>query len=167
MAELESLGGITPLAMSRKLTITLILIVPVAAIVAWCMSSRRMVSPMTTAFLGYTNSSAGRLGRFAVSNSSPHTYIVVGYYSVQESKGNRRGKWVAATNAAGASLPPRSSKVVTVPAPAQSPWRASLACRLDRNGDMTTLDMLLADAADHGFPTHYRRFDVRTDWIDK
>ncbi len=153
--------------MTRRSTITLILFVLGAAIIAWCTSSRRTSSPITTNFRGYTNRTAGRLGTFAISNSSLEAYIVVGYYSIQESRGNRRGKWIAGTNAAGASLPSGCSKLVTVPAPAHSPWRASLACRLDRSGDMSTLTMLLGDAVGWGFPTRYRRFDVRTDWVDQ
>ena len=140
-----------------------------AGLIAWSLLTcgKAPPPPVSATFLGYTNSGTGRLGMFAVSNSSTRAYIVVGYFGTQVSEHKGRGAWTRGTNAAGAFLPPGDCKMVTVPAAAQAPWRASLTCRLDRSGDRTASTMFLAEAAEMGVPTRYRSFEVRSDWITK
>lgn len=121
--------------------------------------------PITTRFLGYTNGSTVRLGMFAVSNSSARAYLVVGYYGIQVWEPKGRGAWIRGTNAAGASLPAGDYRLVTVPASAQSPWRASITCRLDYSADMAGSTMFLVQLDEMGVPTRYRSFEVRSDWI--
>ena len=154
--------------MRKQLIPILILLGSLVGLVAWSLlTGRATPRPITTCFLGYTNNgAAGRLAMFAVSNSSPTSYLELGHYGIQVSEPNGRGAWIRGTNAFGTFLPARDCRVVTVPGPARGPWRASLTCCLIPSGD-TPVSIFLEQASEMGFPTRYRNFEVWSDWIAK
>lgn len=149
--------------MRKQLIAILSLLGCLVGLIAWSLlTGRATPRPITICFLGYTNGATGRSGLFVVSNSSPTSYLEVGYYGIQVSDPKGRGAWMRGTNDFGTFLPARASKVVTVPAAARAPWRASLTCCPIPSGDNTTVSILLAQAS-----ARYRSFEVWSDWIAK